>query len=147
MVSYNYFNAMPPYMAPRGEYPNYYKRSQLCTGQLPAFGRRRGHRLFVDLIRSARPIIKNLRFSAVKGDAPTLLNTGKGLLSDVLGGKNCRSSIINWPKNTTGEVMDKATRYLIGGSGAPPAKRLPTAQGATLAKKMKKTVKRCSTLF
>jgi len=143
MVSYTYHNAPPPYTAPRGEYANYYRRSQFGKGLLPAFGgtrRQRGHGLFGNLIRSALPIIKNLGVSAVKAVAPTLLNTGKGVLSDVLAGKNLKSSVITRSKNAADEVMDKASQYLSGGTGAAPAKRRRAAQGGRRAKKKKKTL-------
>ena len=68
MVRHNYYNSPPPYTAPRGEYANYYRRSQFGAGQLPAFGgtrRQRGHGLFGNLIKTALPMIKNLGMSAV----------------------------------------------------------------------------------
>ena len=118
MVSHNYYNAPAPYTAPRGEYANYYKRSQLGAGQLPAFGgthQQRGHGLFGNLIRTALPIVKNLGMSAVRAVSPTLFNTGKGVLSDVLAGKNLKSSVINRSKKAGEEVIGKAARYLSGG--------------------------------
>ena len=89
-------------------------------------------------------MIKNLGMSAVRAVAPTLLNTGKGVLSDVLAGTNLKSSVINRSKKAGEEVMGKAARYLSGGSGGPPAKQRRAAQGGRGAKR-KKTSK--TTLF
>ena len=139
MVSY--YNAPPPYTAPRGEYAN--KRSQFGAGQLPAFSstrRQRGHDLFGNLIKTALPIIKNLRMSAVRAVAPTLLNTGKGVLSDVLAIENLKSSVINRSKKAGKEVLGKAATYLSGGSGGPPAKRRQAAQGGRRARRKKTTL-------
>ena len=125
MVRHNYYNCPPPYTVPRGEYTNYYRRSQFGAGQLPAFcGTRRqpGHGLFGNLIKTAHPMIKNLGMSAVRAVAPTLFNIGKGVLSDVLAGKNLKSSVINRSKKAGAEVIGKAARYLSGGSGHPKAK-------------------------
>ena len=49
--------------------------------------------LFGNLIRTALPMIKNLGMSAVRAVAPTLINTRKGVLSDVLAGKNLKSNV------------------------------------------------------
>ena len=53
-------------------------------------------------------MIKNLGMSAVRAVAPTLFNTGKGVLSDVLAGKNLKSSVINRSKKAGAEVIGKA---------------------------------------
>ena len=142
MVSHNYCNAPAPYTAPKGEYANYYRRSQFGAGQLPSFGgthRQRGHGLFGNLIRTALPVIKDLGMSAVRAVAPTLFNTGKGVLSDVLAGKNLKSSVINRSKKAGEEVIGKAARYLRGGSGGAPGKRR-RAQGGRRAKRKKTTL-------
>ena len=143
MVRHNYYNSPPPYTAPRGEYANYYRRSQFGAGQLPAFSgtrRQRGHGLFGNLIKTALPMIKNLGMSAVRAVAPTLFNTGKGVLSDVLAGKNLKSSVIKRSKQAGTEVIGKAARYLSGGSGRPKAKRRQTPQGGRRAKRKKTTL-------
>ena len=62
-------------------------------------------------------MIKNLVMSAVRAVAPTLFNTGKGVLSDVLAGKNLKSSII---KRAGKEVLGKAATYVSGATGGPP---------------------------
>ena len=132
MVSHSYYNTPPPYTAPRGEYANYYKRSQFGAGQHPAFGgtrRQRGHGLVGNLIRTALPRIKNMGMSAVRAVAPTLFNTRKGVLSDVLAGKNLKSSVINRSKRVGKEVLGKAATYLSGTTRGPPVKRRKAAQG------------------
>ena len=101
MVRHNYYSTPPPYTALRSEYANYYRRSQFGAGQLPAFGgtrRQRGHGLFGNLIKMALPMIKNLGMSAVRAVAPTLINTGKGVLSDVLAGKKMLSDVLAGPR-------------------------------------------------
>ena len=151
MVSHSYYNAPPPYTVPRGEYANYYKRSQFGAGQLLVFGgtrRQRGHSLFGNLIRTALPMIKNLGMSAVRAVAPTLVravaptlfNTGKGVLSDVLAGKNLKSSVINRSKRAGKEVLGKAATYLSGAARGPPVKPRKAAQGGRRAKKKKATL-------
>ena len=85
-------------------------------------------------------MIKNLGMSAVRAVAPTLFNTGKGVLSDVLAGKNLKSSVINRSKQAGTEVIGKAARYLSGGSGRPKAKRRQTPQGGRRAKQKKTTL-------
>ena len=89
------------------------------------------HGLFGNLIKSALPIIKNLGVSALKAVTLTLFNTGKGVLSEMLASKNVKTSVINRSKKAGEEVMDKATRYLIGCTGGQPApaKRRWAAQG------------------
>ena len=143
MVSHNYYNAPAPYGAPRGEYANYYRCSQFGAGQLSAFGgtrRQCAHGLFGNLIRTAFPMIKNLGMSAVRAVAPTLFNTGKGVLSDVLAGKNLKSSVINRSKKAGEEVISKAARYSRGGPGGAPGKRRRAAQGGRRAKRKKTTL-------
>ena len=143
MVSHSDYNVPPPYTAPGGEYANYYKRSQFGAGQLPAFGGtrgQRGHGLFGNLIRTALPMIKNLGMSAVRAVAPTLFNTGKGVLSDVLAGKNLKSSVVNRSKKAGKEVLGKAATYLSCATGGPPVKRRKAAQGGRRAKKKKATL-------
>ena len=143
MVSHNYYNAPAPYTAPRDEHANYYRRSQFSAGQLSVFGgtrRQRGNGLFDNLIRTALPMIKNLGMSAVRAVAHTLLNTGKGVLSDVLAGKNLRSSVINRSKKAGEEVIGKAARYLSGSSGDAPGKLRRAAKGRRRAKRKKTTL-------
>ena len=80
----------------KGEYAQYYKKSQFGSVHLPAFGgvrRKRGHGLFGRLLRSVIPIRKDIGKLAVKAVAPTLLSTGSGILSDVLGGGNFKTSL------------------------------------------------------
>ena len=85
-------------------------------------------------------MIKNLGMSAVRAVAPTLFNTGKGMLSDVLAGKNLKSSVINRSKKAGEEVIGKAARYLGSGSGGDPGKRRRAAQGGRCAKRKKNTL-------
>ena len=85
-------------------------------------------------------MIKNLGISAVRDVAPTLFNTGKGVLSDVLAGKNLKSSVINRSKKAGEEVIGKAAIYLSGSSGDAPGKRRRAAQGGRRAKRKKTTL-------
>ena len=88
-------------------------------------------------------MIKNLGISAVRAVAPTLFNTGKGVLSDVLAGKNLKSRIINRSKKAGEEVIGKAARYyfyLSGGSGGAPGKQRRAAQGGRRAQRKKSTL-------
>ena len=85
-------------------------------------------------------MIKNLGMSAVRAVAPTLFNTGKGVLSDVLAGKNLKSSFINRSKRAGKEVLGKAATYLSSTTGGPPVKRRKAAQGGRRAKKKKSTL-------
>ena len=77
-------------------------------------------------------MIKNLGMSAVRAVAPTLFNTGKGVLSDVLAGKRY--------KRAGKEVLGKAATYLSGTTGGSPVKRRKAAQGGRRAKKKKSTL-------
>ena len=134
MVSHSYYNAPPPCTATRGEYANYYKRSQFGAGQLLVFGgtrRQRRHSLFGNLIVAP---------TLVRAVAPTLFNTGKGVLSDVLAGKNLKSSVINRSKRAGKEVLGKAATYLSGAARGPPVKPRKAAQGGRRAKKKKATL-------
>ena len=82
-------------------------------------------------------MIKNLGMSAVRALAPTLFNTGKGVLSDVLTGK---SSVINRSKKAGEEVIGKAARYLGSGSCGDPGKQRRAAQGGRRANRKKTTL-------
>ena len=93
-----------------------------------------------NLIRTVLPMIKNLGMSVVRAVAPTLFNTEKRVLFDVLAGKNFKSRVIYRHKKAGEEVISKAARYLSGDSGGAPGKRRQTAQGGRRANRMKTTL-------
>lgn len=144
------YGSPPPYTAPRGEYANYYRRSQLGGSAQPAFGgvrRQRGHGLFGSIIRTAMPFLQNIGKSAFKAVAPTLLSTGKGILSDVLGGQNLKASVKQRSTAAAKDFVGRAAkRYLSSGGEEPTTKRRRTTDGGRRGGKGKSKKKKKSLL-
>ena len=141
-----------PYTAPRGEYADYYGKSQFGHGLQPAYGgvaRQKGHgigSLISGLLRSAVPLLGRLGKSVAKTAGRALLSTGKGVLSDVLQGRNLKTSVATRAKSAGQQVLKRAASsavgYLSGLSSPPPAKRRATSKGATRKKPQQKKKKR-----
>ena len=148
----HYF-APPPYIAPRGQYRDYYTRSQFGSGILPAYGgvpRQKGHSLGTflgGLFKSAIPLLSSVGKSVARTAGKALLSTGAGVLSDVLSGQRMGSSIANRSKAAGKQLLKRAATatqdYISGATGPSPPKRRATVRGTRrAAKKQKKSKKK-----
>ena len=130
----------PPYTAPRGQYKDYYIKSQFGRGGvLPAYKGapiQKGHGLgsfLSGLFRSAVPMLSSVGRSVAKNAGKALLSTGAEILGDVLSGKNVKSSIVNRSKTAGQHLLKRAATatgsYLKDSLSPPPAKRRATTVG------------------
>ena len=112
MVSHSYHRGRP-YVPKRGEYGEYYASSQFGGTQLPAY---RG-------------------VSRQRGH-------GTGLITDLLSGKNLKSSLVDRTKSAArsaaAEIAETASSYLNRREPSPPPKRQRTSLGDTPTDKKKK---------
>lgn len=133
-----HYYGTPPYLAPRGQYAEYYRKSQFGNGALPAYGgrgRQRGHglgSLIGGLLRGAVPLLSTIGRSAAKSAGKALLSTGAGVLADVVAGKGFKKSVVRRSKATGKQLLKRAASsaqgYIKGTSGPPPAKRRATGK-------------------
>ena len=151
-----HYYAPPPYIAPRGQYKDYYIRSQFGSGLLPAYGgvpRQKGHSLgsfLGGLFKSAIPLLSTVGKSVAKTAGKALLSTGAGVLSDVLSGQSMKSSISNRSKAAGKQLLKRAANatqgYISSATGPSPPKRRATVKGTgratTLVKRQKKKKKK-----
>ena len=151
-----HFHVPPPYTAPRGQYKDYYIRSQFGSGLLPAYGgapRQKGHSLGTflgGLFKSAIPLLSHVGRSVAKTAGKALLSTGAGVLSDVLSGQSMGSSISNRSKAAGKQLLKRAATatqgYISSATSPSPPKRRATVKGTgratTLVKRRKKNQKK-----
>ena len=138
-----HYYAPPPYTAPRGQYKDYYIRSQFGSGLLPAYGgvpRQKGHSLGTflgGLFKSAIPLLSTVGRNVAKTAGKALLSTGASVLSDVLGGQSIGSSISNRSKAAGQKLLKRAANatqgYISGALGPSPSKRPATTKGTRRA--------------
>lgn len=144
-----HYYGTPPYLAPRGEYAQYYAKSQFGHGLLPAYGgvaRQRGHgfgSLITGLLRSAAPLARAFLPRIAKSAAKTLLPTAAGVLADVMSGRNVKKSVKR-RATTAGKQMLKnastaAQGYINNYTSGPPAKRRATVKRRGRGKQQKGT--------
>ena len=134
-----HYYGIPPYKAPRGEYGEYYAKSQFGHGLHPAYGgvaRQKGHgigSLIGGLLRSAVPLLSTIGRKVIRKAVPALLSTGAGVLSDVIGGKSVKSSVTERAKaagqKALKRVSSSAQAYINSASRAPAVKRRATTKG------------------
>lgn len=136
------------YTAPRGQYRDYYRKTQYGNGALPAYRggpRQKGSSLgsfLGGLFKSAVPLLSTMGKSVAKTAGKALLSTGTDVLSDVLSGKNIGRSIKNRSKATGQQLLKRAATtaqgYLSTAVGPPPAKRRATTKQTGRAGKKRK---------
>jgi hypothetical protein len=141
------YHGTPPYMAPRGQYAAYYAKSQFGHGILPAYGgvaRQKGHglgSLIGGLLRSAVPLISTIGRKVAKTAGSALLSTGAGVLSDVIAGKNFKTSVKSRAKQAGQQALKRASTsaqgYINGLAAPPPAKRRSTGKRARRTKQQR----------
>lgn len=129
-----------PYTPPRGQYKDYYMKSQFGRGGiLPAYKGapvQRGHGIgsfLSGLFRSAVPMLSTVGRTVAKKAGKALLSTGAEILGDVLSGKNVKSSIVNRSKAAGKNLLKRAANatgaYLNDSLSPPPTKRRATTVG------------------
>ena len=160
----------PLYTAPKGQYREYYLKSQFGNGGvLPAYKGapvQRGHGIgsfLSGLFKSAVPLLTTVGRKVAKTAGKALLSTGSNILGDVLSGRSVKSSIVNRSKATGKNLLKRAAAsaqdYLSDSLAPPPVKKRATTVSRGRAKKKakqtgqgqkkarKKTQKKNSTLF
>ena len=137
------------YTAPRGQYKDYYIRSQFGNGGvLPAYRGapvQSGHGIgsfLSGLFKTAVPILSSVGRGVAKTAGKALLSTGRKILGDVISGASVKSSIVNRSKEAGKHLLKRAANsaqdYLSSSLSPPPVKRRATTESRT-RKKMKTT--------
>lgn len=122
-----------PYQAPRGQYSDYYHRSQFGRGAFPAFGgsrHQRGHGIgsfLSGLFRSVTPLFKSASRTAGKH----LISSGLGVASDLLDGHSLKKSVTHRARTAGRSLLKRALAsqngYKTNTREEPPVKRRATA--------------------
>lgn len=139
-----HYRGPAPYTAPRGQYENYYFKSQYGKGLSPAYGgapRQRGHgigSLIAGLLRGAVPLLSTLGKSAAKSIGSAVLSTGAGVLTDAIAGRGIKASMKRHAISQGRNLIKKAatsTRGYLNSTDAPkPVKRRATGKRARRTK-------------
>ena len=150
------YGGPPPYTAPRGQYENYYFKSQYGNGLAPAYGgapRQRGHgigSLISGLLRGAAPLFSSFGRSAAKTLGSAVLSTGAGVLTDAIAGRGVKASLKRHAISQGGQLLKKAANsaqgYLNSATQVKPTKRRAAVKGRRRVKK-KQTGEGSSYLF